>query len=139
MINIARKHLSMMLALTGRVQISMTSDKAPCRYDGHSGTLAFVRAFNSNASSFREVGEKRDGRYLVHICEFYWHWGFGDATRVGTLVHEASHHFGTDDNGYCSSVDCLSLEPKKAQNNADTYTEYIKELVSTRLHEEALP
>ena len=100
---------------------------------GEYGTLAFVMAYpRCTVYSSSDCGEKTyDGRYIVNICEFYWRGSWDQSTRVGTLVHESSHHFGTDDKGYCSAINCLRLSSADAKNNADTYTQLVKELVST--------
>merc|ERR1719159_883885 len=101
-----------------------------CTTSGNSGTMAYVRTYSDcGLTDFRDCGMKEGGHYVVNICEFYWRSFFDAAERVGTIVHESSHHFGSDDNGYCHSVDCPNLPSQLARNNADSYTEFIKELV----------
>jgi len=94
--------------------------------------MAYVSAISScGVNSNVDCGEKtQTGRYIINICEFYWHDAIKPSSRVGTLVHESSHHFGTKDEGYCDQVDCLALSSREARNNADTYTKLVEELVA---------
>merc|ERR1712048_1326510 len=78
-----------------------------------------------------DCGQKeRSGRHLINICEFYWNPALNSNVRIGTIVHESSHHFGTKDEGYCDQVNCLALSSREARNNADTYTKLVEQLVS---------
>eukprot|EP00930_Biecheleria_cincta_P035439 TRINITY_DN24376_c0_g1_i1.p1 TRINITY_DN24376_c0_g1~~TRINITY_DN24376_c0_g1_i1.p1 ORF type:complete len:589 (+),score=72.60 TRINITY_DN24376_c0_g1_i1:80-1846(+) len=141
----ARKHLTKMLAATGRMLIKKGVPKGEprgvCSVENGAGTVAYVWTSRScDVKSRYDCGEKESGRYVINICEFYWRFGMGESTRIGTVVHEASHHFGTNDNGYCEMVDCLSLSSSDARNNADSYTHFVKELVrSSWMVEESLP
>jgi len=148
----ARKHLMKMLTAIGSMKLRKgASDVCTVTKtrDGESGTLAFVRAtLGCNVQSTNSCGEgrscsscghKEQGRYVVNICEFYWRNFIDQAQRVGTIVHESSHHFGTDDKAYCSAGGCLRLSSANARDNADSYTHYVKELVkSTWLTGESL-
>eukprot|EP00930_Biecheleria_cincta_P079654 TRINITY_DN6756_c0_g2_i2.p1 TRINITY_DN6756_c0_g2~~TRINITY_DN6756_c0_g2_i2.p1 ORF type:complete len:594 (-),score=73.71 TRINITY_DN6756_c0_g2_i2:203-1984(-) len=138
----ARKHLTKMLTAIGHLKLKKgPSRECPVTDKGSSseGVLAYVwtkigcsvQSTNSceGGRSCSSCGGKEQGRYVMNICEFYWE--FGEATRTGTLVHEASHHFGTDDKKYCESGGCLSLSSVKARNNADSYTYFVKELVTS--------
>merc|ERR1712048_860305 len=80
-----------------------------------------------------DCGQKeRSGRHLINICEFYWNPALDSKIRIGTIVHESSHHFGTKDEGYCDQINCLALSSLEARNNADTYTKLVQELVADR-------
>jgi len=143
----ARRHLTKMLSALGRLVIKKgvpEDEGGACSESALAGTLAYVWTRNEcDIRSRYDCGEKTDGRYVVNICEFYWRKMFEDffdaSTRVGTIVHESSHHFGTDDKGYCGMIDCLRLSSEDARNNADSYTHLVEELVKSRLAEEALP
>eukprot|EP00932_Pfiesteria_piscicida_P018182 SRR837773.5046.p1 GENE.SRR837773.5046~~SRR837773.5046.p1 ORF type:complete len:432 (-),score=114.28 SRR837773.5046:30-1208(-) len=132
-LRVTRSHLLKMLSLTNFVMIKKGSDDV-CTVEGSSGTMAYVMTSRyCVVESGRDCGEKTpEGRYIMNICEFYWHWGFGSDTHTGTIVHESSHHFGTKDYGYCEMVDCLKIEPKLARQNADTYTHLVEDLVKQR-------
>merc|ERR1712187_768252 len=110
----------------------------PCKFSQTAtsvgGTMAYVEAITScGVNSNMDCGGKtQSGRYVINICEFYWHEAIKPSSRVGTLVHEASHHFGTKDEGYCEMVDCLALSSREARNNADTYTKLVEQLVGDR-------
>merc|ERR1719401_3382361 len=86
-------------------------------------TAAYVLVYEDrcDVSTSRDCGTKdpKSARYIIHICEA--HWKFGAGVQIGTIVHEASHHFGTDDEAYCDQEDCLKLPPEDARNNADSY------------------
>lgn len=132
--NVARRHLTKMLQALNHLMI-VKGKVHECRTSGDSGTMAFVMAsVNCNVYSTHDCGQKTryDGRYIVNICEFYWRSYWDQSERVGTLVHESSHHFGTDDNAYCDSspTSCFRLSSDKAKNNADTYTKLVEELVA---------
>lgn len=96
--------------------------------------MAYVAALqNCGVNSRYDCGEKTQaGRYVINICEFYWNEVIQISSRIGTIVHESSHHFGTTDEGYCDMVDCLALSSREARNNADTYTKLVEQLVSDR-------
>lgn len=129
-LNVTRRHLSLMLASTYRISIlAGMSYKTGGQCRG--GTVAYVRQFAPwpDVTDFREIGEMRDGRYVIHICDHFWTGNLSEAARVGTIVHESSHHFGTVDKGYCDKIDCLKLSPDDARNNADSYVHFIRELV----------
>jgi len=139
----ARKHMTRMWQLMNRILIKKgipSEEGGPCSVENGAGTMAYVmkKGWCHVPQGHRsDCGTKEGGRYIVNICEFYWGWGFGTNTHVGTIVHESSHHFGTTDNGYCDMVDCLALSSRKARENADTYTKLIAELVASRhLHED---
>jgi hypothetical protein len=141
----ARKHMTRMWQLMNHILIKKglpSEEGGPCSVQNGAGTMAYVMKSNRChvPQGFRtDCGEKERGRYIVNICEFYWSWGFGTDTHVGTIVHESSHHFGTTDHGYCDMVDCLALSSTKARDNADTYTKLIGDLVASRhLHEDPL-
>jgi hypothetical protein len=134
-----RRHLMRILKLMQKAFIKKGLSNS-CSVSASGGTLAFVMASaNCNVQSKRDCGEKTDsGRYIINICEFYWDSYFDTSVRVGTIVHESSHHFGTDDRGYCDDVDCLSMSSDDARNNADSYANFVQDLVSARdLVEEA--
>jgi len=141
----ARKHMTRMWELMNNIMIKKglpSSEDGPCSTEDDSGTMAYVMKAGGchvQQGFRRDCGSKEHGRYVVNICEFYWSWGFGTDSRVGTIVHESSHHFGTTDHGYCDMVDCLALPSRKARDNADTYTRLIGELVaSSDLQEDRL-
>eukprot|EP00928_Gymnodinium_smaydae_P067572 TRINITY_DN50570_c0_g1_i1.p1 TRINITY_DN50570_c0_g1~~TRINITY_DN50570_c0_g1_i1.p1 ORF type:complete len:451 (-),score=71.61 TRINITY_DN50570_c0_g1_i1:35-1387(-) len=107
-----------------------------CRMNpsGTSGVVAFVGTRRGcHVSDWRACGSKINGRFVIYICQFYWHRLLSRSSRIGTLVHEATHHFGTKDHSYCGSdgQGCLALSFEEAKQNADTYTEFVKELVLT--------
>lgn len=67
----------------------------------------------------------------------------GDNSKAGTLVHETSHFDsvgGTadEDYGHEACEDMAETDPKKAQNNADSY-EYFTEDVDSSSHSMRLP
>ena len=67
----------------------------------------------------------------------------GDNSKAGTLVHETSHFDsvgGTDDEDYGHEAceDMAETDPKKAQNNADSY-EYFVEDIDSSSHAMRLP
>lgn len=97
------------------------------------GTLAYVHTYAScGVTDFRACGvDDASGRHIINICEFYWNRHHRPSMRAGTFVHEVSHHYGTDDVGYCDAVDCLELPRRKARNNADTYTKLVEELTTS--------
>merc|ERR1712187_753594 len=108
----------------------------PCKFSQTAtsvgGTMAYVEAITScGVNSNMDCGGKTgNGRYIINICEFYWHDAIKPSSRVGTLVHESSHHFGTKDFGYCDQVDCLALSSREARSNADSYTKLVEQLVA---------
>jgi len=69
--------------------------------------------------------EMDNGRYVIHVCPSFWGEQFlGDPTyRYGTIVHEASHHWGTIDfmYGLHGSMLLARLTPSEAEMNADTF------------------
>eukprot|EP00930_Biecheleria_cincta_P079657 TRINITY_DN6756_c0_g3_i1.p1 TRINITY_DN6756_c0_g3~~TRINITY_DN6756_c0_g3_i1.p1 ORF type:complete len:586 (-),score=79.80 TRINITY_DN6756_c0_g3_i1:56-1813(-) len=134
----ARMHLMKMLTAIGNLKIRKGPSRH-CKVTDRGGTLAYVMATvgcsvqsTNNCGEGRSCsscGDKEQGRYVVNICEFYWQ--FDEAKRTGTIVHESSHHFGTDDKAYCSSGGCLQLSSVEARDNADSYTHFVKELVQS--------
>lgn len=128
-----RRHLTKMLGLMSNLHIKRGSSYI-CRHNGNAGVLAYVKKWRwCGVDSSRDCGEKESGRHIVNICDVYWSFGFGSDARTGTIVHESSHHFGTEDVAYCEGYhgyhNCLNLLPKYALANADSYTYFIKELI----------
>eukprot|EP00440_Ansanella_granifera_P007266 gb/GFBE01007871.1/.p1 GENE.gb/GFBE01007871.1/~~gb/GFBE01007871.1/.p1 ORF type:complete len:593 (+),score=99.79 gb/GFBE01007871.1/:1-1779(+) len=91
------------------------------------GTLAYVW-------NFAGVGQRSlTGRFVIHVCELLWDLTKGDSKQLtGTLVHEATHHYGTVDTCY-GRVSCKRLaqsQPEEALNTADNYQYLVTELVN---------
>lgn len=106
-----------------------------CSTSERGGVLAYVMTrVDCGVNSLSDCGQKdpRYGRHIINICEFYWNPVINSNVRIGTIVHESSHHFGTKDEGYCDQVNCLALSSLEARNNADTYTKLVQELVADR-------
>jgi hypothetical protein len=145
----ARLHMTKMLQVMMKLEIKKGSSNVCTVQEiwhhgqklGETGPLAFVRQYRHKcwSKNDKECGERAsDGRYIMNICEFFWRGFVPSSFRVGTIVHEASHHFGTSDKGYCDVVDCLALTSRQARKNADTYTMLVQELVAaTRLKEDS--
>jgi len=137
----SRRHLTRMLQLTSWFLIeegTPKEDGGACSFtqtaEAVGGSMAYVDSFvGCGVNSAHDCGEKsKSGRFIINICEFYWHNLVQASSRVGTLVHESSHHFGTIDEGYCDQIDCLTLSSRKARNNADTYTKLVANLVADK-------
>jgi len=135
----SRRHLTRMLQLMTWFLIEKGTPAevgGPCSFSQTAtsvgGTMAYVGAISTcGVNSEMDCGEKTtNGRYIINICEFYWLRYFDTGDRVGTIVHESSHHFGTEDFGYCDAIDCLSMPSAEAQRNADTYTRFVHQLVT---------
>lgn len=133
----SRRHLRLMLDGMQYLQVRKGKPEVCTEIirDGQvvGGTVAYVfRYQNCVVTSYRACGvNDQQGRHIINICEYYWDRSNSGSTRVGTFVHECSHHYGTTDQGYCDQVDCLRLPSAKARSNADTYTKLVEEL--TRL------
>eukprot|EP00441_Pelagodinium_beii_P040476 CAMPEP_0197641358 /NCGR_PEP_ID=MMETSP1338-20131121/15349_1 /TAXON_ID=43686 ORGANISM="Pelagodinium beii, Strain RCC1491" /NCGR_SAMPLE_ID=MMETSP1338 /ASSEMBLY_ACC=CAM_ASM_000754 /LENGTH=1915 /DNA_ID=CAMNT_0043214331 /DNA_START=81 /DNA_END=5831 /DNA_ORIENTATION=+ len=76
---------------------------------------------------------KENDRWIVHLCDYYWK--VVDDERIGTLIHEISHHFGTTDEPMpdgkgkaYGEEKCLKLETHQAIRNADNYMFLVKDL-----------
>jgi hypothetical protein len=80
-----------------------------------------------------------DSRHLVHLCPLFFSLDFYEFA-VGTLVHELTHFYGTNDvpeAAACSAPDYLDpnsaafnlarSSPEKAVDNADNYRLYVLE------------
>jgi len=139
----ARRHLTRMLQLMSRFAIIKGLPRAEggaCSSSLTGGVLAYVvtKDKGCGVNSRFDCGQKeRTGRHIINICEFYWNGLLDSKVRIGTIVHESSHHFGTRDEGYCDQLDCLALSSREARNNADTYTKLVQELVADRRLPEA--
>lgn len=131
----ARRHLRLMLNSMQwlHVRRGAAEDCSTIKEWGEvvGGTVAYVMKLRGcGVKDFKTCGQQdRQGRHITNICEFYWSRSLTDPVRVGTLVHESSHHFGTADHGYCDQVDCLRLSSTKARDNADTYTKLVEVLM----------
>eukprot|EP00928_Gymnodinium_smaydae_P031542 TRINITY_DN23121_c0_g2_i1.p1 TRINITY_DN23121_c0_g2~~TRINITY_DN23121_c0_g2_i1.p1 ORF type:complete len:429 (+),score=46.07 TRINITY_DN23121_c0_g2_i1:65-1288(+) len=128
----ARHHLTLMLDLF----TSLFVRKGFLQGDGGECEPALrVMAYVHNVApcevdDFVNCGEQEDGRFVMYFCESYWGEGTFDAYRVNIMIHESSHHFGTQDYAYCWDIDCFSLSTYHARNNADTYSELVYSLVN---------
>jgi len=76
--------------------------------------------------------QSSNGTWPIHFGGAYF--SSGDATRIGTLTHEAAHFYplGTDDHIYCQVSRCLNMaarQPNKAKTNADHFSFFIDEVV----------
>merc|ERR1719401_1160541 len=113
-------------------------ERGPCTVDhgfiSSRGTMAYVLQFPScTVNSERDCGMKDvQGRYVVNVCEYFWDSLSTSSSRVATLVHEVSHHFGADDHAYCDGNDCFELSSAQAHDNADTYKALVEKLVVDR-------
>lgn len=129
----ARIHLTMMMDMFGSLKIKQgvpEREGGPCRESSRSGVMAYVMASATcTIDDYKDCGQKEDGLYVINFCDFFWRNLFEEPERVGTFVHEASHHFGSDDKAYCDAVDCLRLPSASAKKNADTYSSLVKALV----------
>lgn len=127
----ARRHLTRILQLTSNIMIKEETPEEPCT---GKGVIAYVYRLNHcRVQSLYDCGQRDStGRYVVNVCELFWVSWHTPEERVGTLLHEASHHFGTVDVAYCTDEDCLSLRPTQARSNADSYAEFVRELVTAR-------
>lgn len=134
-VHTVRGTLTKMLRLMSYISIQKgpECDDAKVFQAGVAYTAAYVQQFGESPLQVGEECGERDvaGRYIVNVCEFFWGYFYDEGMRVGTLVHETSHHFGTVDKGYCDAMDCLSLSPDSARSNADTYRELIEQLVTS--------
>merc|ERR1712205_170773 len=81
--------------------------------------------------AFVNPGRREGSRYVINICESFWGKGQSSNDRTGTMIHEVTHHFGTVDHAY-SKKDCKKLRFREAQNNADTFTGYMKDVVKLK-------
>ncbi|CAK9033325.1 unnamed protein product [Durusdinium trenchii] len=72
------------------------------------------------------VGEMtKDDRYIINLCPAFW--AEGSQFRIGALIHEASHHYGTTDHAYGAEA-CRALPADKALENADSYFYLVQNL-----------
>jgi hypothetical protein len=122
----ARWHLTSVLDALSELKIK--KDGEHCK----DYVLAYVMAVGTcTLEDWSICSSLENGRYVTTICE--WYWQFEDATKIGTLVHEASHHFGTKDKAYCSGGGqdtCLSLTTALAKENADSFSYFVKDVVA---------
>merc|ERR1712232_657105 len=93
--------------------------------------MAYVMAYSNTLTGKFVGGEMEGDRYVINVCERYWKDEFfvDPASKFGTIVHESSHHQGTDDEPYEGAApygraQCLRMAseaPAKALNNADNF------------------
>jgi len=122
-----RKILLGMQRTLGEVKIR-TGEATLCQT--HSDMLAYVTQFTEVDGTFRH-GEQDGERYVIRVCPQFMGEDFiEDPTyRYGTLVHEASHHWGTKDEefqghspyGLMQSLFMAKENPVKASRNADNF------------------
>jgi len=92
--------------------------------------LAYVQQYTEADGTFRH-GEQVGARYVIRVCPLFMGEDFiEDPTyRYGTLVHEASHHWGTKDEafeggspyGLMQTLLMAKTDPLKASRNADNF------------------
>lgn len=127
----ARKHLKSMLTPLNFLHIKKGTH---CRRNATTGggNLAYVLAEPTcQVKNHRDCGEREfSGRFVINVCDYFWSGAHSASNRVATLVHEASHHYGTRDYAYCGYMDCTKLSSDKARSNADTYRLLVEKTVS---------
>jgi hypothetical protein len=61
-------------------------------------TLAYVKVWtNKHTKEFVKSDRDSRGHFVVHVCTHFWSVVTDLSYKYGTLIHEASHHWGTDD------------------------------------------
>lgn len=119
-----------------KVNVGLGPPRFPCSQA--SNILAYVRVSRKDGWTERELGA--DGyHYVINVCDRYWKTEFVSLpeTKFGTLIHEAAHHHGPDDETFQGSAaygrsQCLRLakgakgeDGAKAVNNADNYKWFV--------------
>jgi len=98
-----------------------------CKQD----TLAYVMQLKDPNSGTFVRGETEKDRFIIRVCNKFWTDAYvQDPTyRYGTLVHEASHHWGTTDEvhqgavayGLAQVLGLAEASSKTALKNADNF------------------
>eukprot|EP00931_Biecheleriopsis_adriatica_P102841 TRINITY_DN77752_c0_g1_i1.p1 TRINITY_DN77752_c0_g1~~TRINITY_DN77752_c0_g1_i1.p1 ORF type:complete len:1031 (-),score=232.00 TRINITY_DN77752_c0_g1_i1:3-3095(-) len=115
-----KKKLTDMVAALGQIHFQKGESRHCSR-----GTFAYVY-----------LPYKKGDHYIINICDHFWE--VSDDERISTLVHEASHHFGTidvtgkDGKKAYGEEKCLKLDPSQAKSNADTYMFVVKALATAQ-------
>lgn len=99
------------------------------------GVLAYVFQYERGAVFVHGDGPQipeNNGRYVIHICEYFWSVASKVQYKYGTLIHEASHHWGTTDTGYgkIHAKREARTKPNAARTNADNWMWSVLDLAS---------
>jgi hypothetical protein len=99
----------------------------------------FQKLFGNDETTIVAWTEHNDPHHLIHLCPLYFSLDFYEFA-VGTLVHELTHFYGTNDvpeGASCADPDYLDPDaasyqlarssPEKAIDNADNYRLYVLE------------
>lgn len=102
-------------------------------------TLAYVYVWTDAKDKFLYSHKTLfGGRYVIHVCEKFWSVVNRLEYKYGTLVHEASHHLGTEDilfkgmtaYGKTAAKE-LAVSGETAWENADNWMWSILDMAST--------
>lgn len=106
-----KSHLFRLLDVLANLHLSKDNCKE--------GLLAWIKQKCPGGVQEQPCGQRKgNGRYVIYMCDAVL--GLAPGYRVGNLVHEASHHFGTKDEAF-GLDEVLNLPENKARRNADSY------------------
>lgn len=66
------------------------------------------------------------GHYVINICDAFWE--YSHVFQIGSVAHEATHHFGTKDKTYVEYKIRHNLSTLENLNNAATYSYYVADV-----------